>query len=61
MGAERRTAALNLRIRPSVKALAKRRAEREGRSLSNYLEELVIKDAQERGGGHKDTRKRRRG
>jgi hypothetical protein len=32
-------------IMASVKALAKKRAEQEGRSLSNYLEQLVLRDA----------------
>ena len=57
MGTERRTAVL----RPSVKALAKKRAEQEGRSLSNYLEQLVLIDAGEHGIVVKAPKKSRRG
>lgn len=58
MGTERRTAML----RPSFKALAKKRAEQEGRSLSNYLEQLVLRDAGEHGIAVKaPTKKSRRG
>lgn len=49
MGIERRTAVLNVRVRPLVKTVAKMRAEQEGRSLPNYLEQLVLRDAGEHG------------
>jgi predicted HicB family RNase H-like nuclease len=44
--AEHKTLSLSFRIRPSIKALAERRAREEGRSLANYIEWLVQRDAQ---------------
>jgi predicted HicB family RNase H-like nuclease len=45
---ERKTATLVLRIRPSVKAAAMKRAKGEDRSLANYLERLIIADSEKR-------------
>jgi predicted HicB family RNase H-like nuclease len=36
---------LTIRIKPSVKAMAIKRAAAEGRSLANYLEQLIMRDA----------------
>lgn len=41
--AERRTAQLHTKILPSVKAMAEEKAAAEGRSLSNYIENLIKK------------------
>jgi hypothetical protein len=38
---ERRTAAINFRTSPTLKALAERLARSEGRSLANLLERLI--------------------
>jgi predicted HicB family RNase H-like nuclease len=45
-----KTATLSLRIRPSVKAAAVKRAKAEDRSLANYVEWLIIADAKKAGG-----------
>jgi predicted HicB family RNase H-like nuclease len=45
-----KTATLSLRIRPSVKAAAVKRAKAEDRSLANYLEQLIVADAKKEGG-----------
>lgn len=45
---EKRTERLNIRILPSVKMAAEINADKEGRTLSNYIEELIKKDAQRR-------------
>ena len=42
--AELKTAILTIRIRPSVKKAAERRAADEGRSLANYIERLIERD-----------------
>ena len=42
---ERRTASVMMRLRPSIKALAWKRAREEGRTLSNYVERLIEQDA----------------
>jgi predicted HicB family RNase H-like nuclease len=42
---EGKTVALALRIRPSVKAAAVKRAKTEDRSLANYVERLIVADA----------------
>jgi hypothetical protein len=41
----RRSVAINVRLRPSTKQLAERCAREEGRSLTNYLENLILADA----------------
>ena len=47
---EGKTVALALRIRPSVKAAAVKRAKAEDRSLANYVERLIVADAKKAGG-----------
>jgi predicted HicB family RNase H-like nuclease len=42
---ERKTAAIALRIRPSVKRLAEKRAKAADRSLANFVEQLIVADA----------------
>jgi len=46
---EPKIAFLNLRIRPSVKALAELCADQERRSVTQYLEFLIEADAEKRG------------
>jgi predicted HicB family RNase H-like nuclease len=38
---EAKTAVLNVRIKPSVKAMVERLAVADGRSLANYVERLI--------------------
>jgi predicted HicB family RNase H-like nuclease len=38
---ESKSAVLNVRIKPSVKAMLERLAEADGRSLANYVERLI--------------------
>lgn len=42
---EKHTAFIHLRVAPMVKEAAKRKAEAEGKTLSDYIEGLIIKDA----------------
>jgi len=60
MAKEGKTAAMNLRVRPAVKAMAQARADAMDRSLASYIEQLVLKDAdQARDDSSKErTRKR---
>ena len=46
---EAKDAVMNLRVRPSIKALAQARADADGRSLASYVERLILKDAQKAG------------
>jgi len=39
---ETRSAAVTIRLRPSTKALLERQAAEEGRSVTNYLENLIV-------------------
>lgn len=41
---EKRTDKIFMKIKPSLKEKAQQRADAEGRSLSNYIEQLLIKD-----------------
>lgn len=41
---ERRTVLIQMKISPSLKEKAQKRADQEGRSLSNYIEWLIKKD-----------------
>ena len=41
---EKRTDKINMKIAPSLKQKAQERADQEGRSLSNYIEWLIIQD-----------------
>jgi predicted HicB family RNase H-like nuclease len=43
---ERKEATIIIRVKPSVKALAVKRAKQESRSLANYLERLIEQDAE---------------
>lgn len=47
--AELRTDRITLKIAPSLKELAKRAAQTEGRTLSNYIERLIKDDAKKKG------------
>ena len=42
---ERRETAMNVRVRPSVKAAAERLAQEDGRSLANWLERMIEAEA----------------
>lgn len=44
---EKRTEFIQMKIAPSLKKAAQERAEEEGRSLSNYIERLILKDLKE--------------
>lgn len=44
---ERRSEYIQMKVMPSLKAKAQERAEEEGRSLSNYIEWLILKDLKE--------------
>lgn len=46
---EQKSAVLNLRIRPSVKAMAEECAGQDRRSVAQYLELLIEADAERRG------------
>jgi len=56
MAKEEKTAVMNLRVRPSVKKTALARAEANDRSLASYIEQLILKDADQGG----DEPKKRR-
>ena len=45
---EKRTERINMKILPSVKAMAEESAAADGRTLSNYIENLIKKDFEER-------------
>jgi predicted HicB family RNase H-like nuclease len=45
MADETKDATLTIRIKPSIKAKAVKRAAQEGRSLANYIERLIEQDA----------------
>ena len=45
--AEKRDALIQMRVLPSVKAMAEAKAQTEGRTLSNYIEQLILKDNEE--------------
>ena len=46
---EKRTERLNTRVLPSIKAMAEQMAASDGRTLSNYIENLILNDYKERG------------
>lgn len=48
MEKEKRTDRLNMKIQASLKAAAQRAAEEDGRSLSNYIENLIKEDLKKR-------------
>ena len=41
---EKRTSYINMKILPSVKAMAEELAKAEGRTLSNYIESLIQRE-----------------
>ncbi len=43
---EKRTAKIYMKVLPSVKAAAEEIAEKQGRTLSNYIETLLKQDAE---------------
>jgi predicted HicB family RNase H-like nuclease len=45
---EKKTSALSVRLRPSIKAKLVKFAEQDGRSLANYIERLIEADAEKR-------------
>lgn len=47
---EKRTERINMKVLPSVKAMAEETAEKEGRTLSNYIEALIREDYERRTG-----------
>lgn len=44
MSSEIRSERLTMKITPTLKAKAQEKAEKEGRTLSNYIERLIIED-----------------
>lgn len=49
MEKEKRTERINMKILPSLKAAAELQAAKEGRTLSNYIENLIAKDTKKQG------------
>ena len=45
MAEETKDATITIRVKPSVKAKVVKRAAQEGRSLANYIERLIERDA----------------
>ena len=43
-GSEKRSDYIQMKVAPSLKEKAQKRAEQEGRSLSNYIEWLILQD-----------------
>jgi hypothetical protein len=43
---EKRDVAVTIRMRASVKAMAEKRAKQEDRSFANYIERLILADAE---------------
>jgi hypothetical protein len=43
---ETRSVAVTIRLRPSTKVLLERQAAEEGRSVTNYLENLIVRDGE---------------
>lgn len=41
---EKRSSIIYMKVLPSVKAAAEKKATEEGRTLSNYIENLIVKD-----------------
>lgn len=46
---EKRTEHINMKVLPSIKRIAEKNAESDGRSLSNYIEKLIKDDDERRG------------
>ena len=49
MEKEKRTEHINMKVLPSIKRIAEKNAETDGRSLSNYIEQLIRNDEERRG------------
>lgn len=49
MEKEKRTESLHIRIKPSTKKAAEDAAEKHGRTLSNYIEWLIIQETKKGG------------
>lgn len=49
MEKEKRTEHINMKVLPSIKRIAEKNAEADGRSLSNYIEQLIRNDEERRG------------
>lgn len=41
---EKRTDKIYMKVKPSIKRMAEEKAKAEGRTLSNYIERLILKD-----------------
>lgn len=51
---EKRSERISMKVLPSVKAEAEKRAAEEGRTLSNYIERLIKEDVKRNGGADVD-------
>lgn len=49
MTKEKRTERINMKVLPSVKEAAEKKAAEQGRTLSNYIEQLIINDTEKAG------------
>jgi predicted HicB family RNase H-like nuclease len=49
MRREKKCAALTIRLRPSVRAMAEKRAAEEDQSLANYISQLIVSDTKTSG------------
>ena len=45
---EKRTERINMKVLPSIKAIAEENAAADGRTLSNYIEKLIRDDTERR-------------
>ena len=50
MNTEKHTERITMKVKPSIKKAAERRAAEEGRNLSNYIEWLILKDTKKNPG-----------
>ena len=48
MKKEKRTEYIHMKVLPSIKRIAEKNAESDGRSLSNYIEKLIRDDEERR-------------
>lgn len=44
---EDKAVTISFQIKPAIKAIAHRRAKQEGRSVANYIERLILADAEQ--------------
>lgn len=56
---EKRTSHIHIKIAPSVKEAAQDLAQRESRTLSNYIESLILKEVEKSHGKEKEDTYRR--